>query len=81
MLRKADLCLEDDVGDDKADPLVCLQFNQIPVLQYFSKTAGSMDHQHVLRQAGFLKDFLPQWLHCSGKQGMGASALGGPINS
>ena len=25
MLRKADPCLEDDVGDDEADPSVCLQ--------------------------------------------------------
>ena len=45
-----------------------------------------MDHQHVLRQAVFLKKFMPQWLHCSGKQGRGASgrwsgASGGPISS
>ena len=53
MLLKADPCLEGDVVDDKADPSVCLQLNQIYVLQYFLETAGSMDHQHVLRQAVF----------------------------
>ena len=53
MLLKADPRLEGDVADDKADPLVCLQLNQISVLQYFFETAGSMDHQHVLRQAVF----------------------------
>ena len=74
VLLKADPRLEGDVADDKADPSVCLQLNQISVLQYFLETAGSMDHQHVLRQAGFfLKKFLPQWLHCSGKQGRVAS--------
>ena len=51
VLLKADPCLEGDVADDKADPSVCLQLNQISVLQYFLETAGSMDHQHVLRQA------------------------------
>ena len=35
VLLKADPCLEDDVADDQADPLVCLQLNQIFVLQYF----------------------------------------------
>ena len=50
---KADLRLEGDVADDKADPLVCLQLNQISVLQHFKETTGSMDHQHVLRQAVF----------------------------
>ena len=53
VLLKADPRLEGDVADDKADPLVCLQLNQIYVLQYFLETAGSMDHQHVLRQAVF----------------------------
>ena len=51
VLLKADPCLEYDVADDKADPLVCLQLNQISVLQYFLETTGSMDHKHVLRQA------------------------------
>ena len=32
---KADPCLEGEVADDKADPLMCLQLNQIYVLQYF----------------------------------------------
>ena len=49
VLLKADPRLEDDVADDKADPSVCLQLNQISVLQYFLEMAGSMDHQHVLR--------------------------------
>ena len=53
VLLKADPCLEDDVADDKAEPLVCLQLNKISVLQYFFETAGSMDHQHVLRKAVF----------------------------
>ena len=35
VLLKADPCLEGDVADDKADPLLCLQLNQITVLQYF----------------------------------------------
>ena len=59
VLLKADPRLEGDVADDKADPSVCLQLNQISVLQYFLEMAGSMDHQHVLRQAVFFK-FLPQ---------------------
>ena len=49
VLLKADPRLEGEVADDKADPLVFLQTNQIFVLQYCSETAGSMDHQHVLR--------------------------------
>ena len=35
VLLKADPCLEGDLADDKADSLVCLQLNQISVLQYF----------------------------------------------
>ena len=35
VLLKADPYLEGDVADDKADPSVCLQLNQISVLQYF----------------------------------------------
>ena len=35
VLLKADPRLEGDVADDKADPSVCLQLNQISVLQYF----------------------------------------------
>ena len=50
VLLKADPRFEED---DKADPLVSLQLNQISVLQYFLETACSMDHQHVLGQAGF----------------------------
>ena len=53
VLLKADPRLEGDVADDKADPSVCLQLNQMSILQYFLETAGSMDHQHVLRQAVF----------------------------
>ena len=53
VLLKADPRLEGYVADDKADPSVCLQLNQIFVLQYFVETAGSMDHQHVPRQAFF----------------------------
>ena len=51
VLLKADPCLEGDVADGKADPSVCLQFNQISVLQYFLEMAGFKDHQNVLRQA------------------------------
>ena len=32
---KADPCLENDVANDKADPLVCLQLNQLSALEYF----------------------------------------------
>ena len=53
MLLKADPCLKDDMADDKADPSVCLQLNQISVLQYFLETSSFMDHQHVLRQDVF----------------------------
>ena len=55
VLLKADPRLEGDVADDKADPSVCIQLYHISVLQYFFETAGSMDHQHVLRQAVFLE--------------------------
>ena len=54
-LPKADACLEGDVADDYADTLVCLQLHQISVLQYILETAGSIYHQHVLRQAVFLE--------------------------
>ena len=56
LLLKAVPCLEGDEADDKADPLLCLQLNPISVLQHFFETAGSTDHQHVLRQAGFSKN-------------------------
>ena len=49
----ADPHLEDDVKDEKTNPSMCLQLNQISVLQYFLETAGSMDHQHVLSHAVF----------------------------
>ena len=35
VLLKADPRLEDDVADDKANPSVGLQLNQISVLQHF----------------------------------------------
>ena len=54
-LPKAGACLEGDVANDKADPLVWLQLHQLSVLQYFLETAGSIYHQHVLRQAVFLE--------------------------
>ena len=53
VLLKVDPRLEGDVADDKADPLVSLQLNQISILQYVLEMAGSMDQQHVLRQAVF----------------------------
>ena len=43
-----------------------LEGKHIATVQYYLEMAGSMDQQHVLRQAVFVK-FLPQWLHCSGK--------------
>ena len=49
----ADHCLENDVADDKSDPLVWLQLNQISVLQYFLEMACSMDQQHELREPVF----------------------------
>ena len=49
VLLKVDPSLEGDVADDKADPSVCHQLGQVTVLQYFQGTAGSMNHQHVLR--------------------------------
>ena len=53
VLLKADPGLEGDKVNDKADPSVCLQLNQISVLQSFLETAGSMNHQLVLRQDVF----------------------------
>ena len=53
VLLKSDPRLKGDVADDKADPLVCLDFNQISVLQYFLEMAGSINNQHMLRQAVF----------------------------
>ena len=52
VLLKDDPCLEGDVADDKADPSAGHQLGQVYVLQYFWRTAGSMDHQHVFRRAG-----------------------------
>ena len=52
ILLKADPSLEGDVADDKAHPSVCHQRGEVYVLQYFRGTAGSMDNQHVFRQAG-----------------------------
>ena len=60
-LLKADPCLKEDVADDNVNSLVCLQRNQIPILQYFLEAA--VDHKHVLRQAVFVKKFLSQWWH------------------
>ena len=37
VLLEADPRLEGDVADDKADPSMCLQLNQISVYQYFLK--------------------------------------------
>ena len=47
------MCLEGDESEDRADSSVCLQLNQISALQYLLETFGSIDHQHVLRQAVF----------------------------
>ena len=55
VLLKADPCLEGDVEDDKADHSVCVQLHHISLLQYFLETAGSIQHQHVLRQAVFFR--------------------------
>ena len=44
--------LVDNLADDKADPSACHQLGQVSVLQYFRGAAGTMDHQHVFRQAG-----------------------------
>ena len=52
MLLEAEPCLEGN-EDGKADPPMCHQLGQLSVLQYFGGTAGSMDHQHVFRQAVF----------------------------
>ena len=55
MLLTADLRLEGDAADDKADPSVCLELNQISVLQYFLEMAGSMDNQHILKTGCFFR--------------------------
>ena len=69
VLLEAEICLEGDVADGKADPSACHQLGQVSVLQYFQGTAGSVDHQHVFRLARLFEKLSPQWLHCSGKQG------------
>ena len=52
VLLKADPSREGDVADEKADPSACHQLGQVSVLQYFHGTAGYMDHQNVLQNAG-----------------------------
>ena len=71
VLLKADPCLKGDVADDKAEPLVCLKLNQISVFKYSFRNSW-LHGPAVLRPAVFFK-YLPQWLHCSGKQGRVAS--------
>ena len=47
-----DPSLEGDVADGKADPSACHQLGQVSILPYFRGTAGSIDYQHVFKQAG-----------------------------
>ena len=49
-LSSSPITIEDDLLD--GGPPVCHQLGHVSVLQYFGGTAGSMDHQHVFRQAG-----------------------------
>ena len=56
VLLKANPCLENDVADDKTDPLVCLQLNQISVLQYFLEMSGSMTTNMCLDRLFFFKE-------------------------
>ena len=44
--------LEGNVVDGKAHPAASYQFGQVFFMQYFGGKAGTMDHQHVIRQAG-----------------------------
>ena len=73
MPLKADPRLENDVEDDNTDPLVCLQINQISVLQYFFKRLAPWTTSMFLDRLLLKTKFLPQWLHCSDKQGRVAS--------
>ena len=52
VLLEAEPSLEGDVADGAADPPVSHQLGQVSFLQYFGGRTGSMDHQHVFRQAG-----------------------------
>ena len=54
VLLKADPLFQGDVAYGKAGSSACHQLSQVSVLKYFSGTAGSMDHQHVFKQAGLL---------------------------
>ena len=65
---KADPCLQGDVADDKADPLLCLQLKQI-----FVGRAPWTTNMCLNSLFSFFL-FLRQWLHCSGKQGRVASS-------
>ena len=69
VLLKADLSLEGDVAYDKADPSVCHQLGQVSVLQYFEGRLAPWTPNTFLDMLDFFEKFLPQWLHCSGKQG------------
>ena len=85
VLLKDDPRFEGNLADDKADPLVCLQLKQISVLQYFFEMAGSMDHQHVLRQA-FLLEVLATlvalfWQRGKAGEWQVTGASGGPDHS
>ena len=59
---KADPSLEGNLAYDEADPSACHQLGQV-----------SCSTNMCLERLNFLKKFLPQWLHCSGKKGSVAS--------
>ena len=50
--------LEDNLADDKADPWCAYSLSRYLSCSILLETAGSMDHQPVLRQAVFVKEVL-----------------------
>ena len=55
VLLKADPCLKYNVADG---PWCAYNLSRYLSCSFFLETAGSMDHQHVLRQAVFVKEVL-----------------------
>ena len=58
VLLKPNHCLDGDVADGEAEPSVSHQLGQVSVLQYFLGTAGSMEHQYMLREAKLSREVL-----------------------
>ena len=58
VLLNPDQYFEVDVGDGEADPSACRQLSQELSCSIFTGTAGSKDHQHMLRHTGLSLEVL-----------------------